>query len=187
MNWLEDLNKRTLFIYKNKDNPEEKVVADTETLTTYFELENFDPNPGTVFTVDKFVFRSEDEWAKRFFKLMAFIRRKVFAILKKEDKNLLTFEYAGFEPLSTGIMTKVVFEKNGRKAVKTQFGDGQQVIRSATKEAYYKGKGTDSVLTKGCREASDKVKEQITHGRAKMMHKELQLHAHQIKQRGKRR
>lgn len=98
-----------------------------------------------------------------------------------------TFEYAGMVPANIGMMSKVVFEKNGRKAVRTQFGDGQQVVRSATKEAYYKGKGSDSVLTKGCKEASEKAKQNIIQGRAEMLAHELRREAYELKQRGKKR
>ncbi len=102
------------------------------------------------------------------------------------DEGILEFEYAGFEPKELGIMTKIVFEKNGRKAVRINHGDGKTVVRSMTRENLMKGKGIketgdkhdasgnktgqksyeiDSALTKGCREASEKTKAQIFQNR----------------------
>ena len=71
------------------------------------------------------------------------------------------YTYAGFEPRKLNIMTKITFEKNGRKALKIKDADGQESIRSMSKENYLKGKGTKSVLTKACKEASNKEKLKI--------------------------
>jgi hypothetical protein len=71
------------------------------------------------------------------------------------------YHYAGFEPRKLGMMMKTTFEKNGRKAVRIKHGNGTQAVRSMSRDNYLKGKGTDSVLTKGCREASAKKKEEI--------------------------
>lgn len=83
-------------------------------------------------------------------------------------------DYAGFEPRQLGGMTKTVFEKNGRVGVRTKFGDGKSVIRSKTKENVLKGKGTQSVLTKGCRDASDKARKEIVRARYNEMMKGVQ-------------
>jgi hypothetical protein len=71
------------------------------------------------------------------------------------------YVYAGFVPDRLNLMTKITFEKNGRKGLRVKNSDGKQWVRSMSKENYMNGKGTESVLTKGCREKSDKVKEQI--------------------------
>lgn len=110
------------------------------------------------------------------------------------DEGTLEFEYAGFEPRQLGIMTKIVFEKNGRKAVRINHGDGKSVVRSMTRENLLKGKGiketgdkhdasgnktgqksyeVDSALTKGCKEASEKAKSQIFQNRLHAWKKEL--------------
>lgn len=71
------------------------------------------------------------------------------------------YEYAGFEPRKLNIMTKITFEKNGRKGLRVKTAQGGQSVRSLSKENYLKGKGTKSVLTKGCTEASNKEKERM--------------------------
>lgn len=73
----------------------------------------------------------------------------------------MDFTYSGFEPRKLGIMTKTVFEKNGRKGIQVTHSNGKQSYRSQSRENYLLGKGTKSVLTKGCQEASNKVKEKM--------------------------
>ncbi|RLD04712.1 MAG: hypothetical protein DRI65_10205 [Chloroflexota bacterium] len=74
------------------------------------------------------------------------------------------YQYAGFEGKKLGGMTKVVYEKNGRKALKIST-DGKHSYRSMTKDNYINGKGTDEVLTKGCAETSNKEKQKILHNK----------------------
>jgi len=71
------------------------------------------------------------------------------------------YAYAGFLPNKLSIMTKITFEKNGRKGLKVTNSNGKHWVRSMSKENYMNGKGTESVLTNGCREASNKVKEKM--------------------------
>lgn len=90
--------------------------------------------------------------------------------------------YAGFEPNKLGITTKMTFEKNGRTGVRTRFSDGKQYVRSMTKEQAMKGKGTESVLTKDCKVASEKAKEKYVHKRIKQTINELKHEAHVAKE-----
>lgn len=71
------------------------------------------------------------------------------------------YTYAGFEPRKLNITTKITFEKNGRKALRINNSDGTTTVRSITKDNYIKGKGTKSVLTSACTQASNKEKEKI--------------------------
>ena len=99
----------------------------------------------------------------------------------KETFNYLgdTYTYCGFEPRENNIMTKIVFEQNGRKAIKVQHTDGKCHVRSMTKEnllkgvgakktevrydhkGIAKGSGTEqtSVITKDFKRHTDKLKE----------------------------
>lgn len=61
--------------------------------------------------------------------------------------TLYPCDYSGIEPRSTGMMVKITFEKNGRKAIRTQFANGKTTCRSQTKENHMIGKGTKSALT----------------------------------------
>ena len=99
------------------------------------------------------------------------------------------YSYAGFEPTQLSIMTKIQFEKNGRKGMLTRFADGGQTTRSMTRERYYQGKGTDSVLTKGCREVSDKVLKNIEHTKMSFMNRVMKQEIHTAKEakRGRKR
>ena len=103
-----------------------------------------------------------------------------------ENGEKVTYEYAGFQPHKLNIMTKITFEKNGRKGVRVNHGEGKSTVRSMTRENLLKGKGVketgykrdakgeltgeksyevDSALTKGCQEASNKAKAEIFHNR----------------------
>ncbi len=88
-------------------------------------------------------------------------------------------EYAGFEPRPLNIMMKSVFEQNGRKGIRIILPNGDTVQRSMTKENYLNGRGTESVLTKGCREASTEVKKKIVHDRMVQWKRELAQEAAQ--------
>ncbi len=90
-----------------------------------------------------------------------------------------TYTYCGFEPRESNVMTKIVFEKNGRKAVRIQHTNGKSHVRSMTKENLLNGKGAKktetrydhkgnakgsgaeqtSVLTKDFKQHTDKLKE----------------------------
>ena len=103
-----------------------------------------------------------------------------------EAKYQETFEYLGdkytyngFEPKQNNIMTKIVFEKNGRQAVRIQHTNGKSHVRSMTKENLLNGVGAKktetrydhkgnakgsgaeqtSVLTKDFKQHTDKLKE----------------------------
>lgn len=117
------------------------------------------------------------------------------------------YSYAGFEPRQLGIMTKTTFEKNGRKGVRINHGDGKSTTRSMTRENLLKGKGVkvtgekrdaqgnttgqkafevESSLTKGCNEASVKAKGDILGNRLKHMKHEIAVANHNAKERGKK-
>lgn len=102
------------------------------------------------------------------------------AILHAGDGSI-KYIYAGFLPRELGITTRVSFEKNGRVGLRTKFADGKQYVRSKTKELAMEGKGTDSILTRQCREASKKAEEKIVHDRAKATIKHLSKQAQMAK------
>lgn len=116
------------------------------------------------------------------------------------------YVYAGFQPIKLGLATKIVFEKNGRKAVRMRDSDGKTTIRSMTRENYMKGKGVkvtgdkrdskgektgqksfevQSSLTKGCREASNKAKAKEVHGRLTGMKANIEYQNHLAKEKAK--
>lgn len=101
-----------------------------------------------------------------------------------------TYTYNGFVPREHSIMTKIVFEKNGRKAVRIQHTNGKSHVRSMSKENFlnfkgvkktekkYDSKGNDtgkrrieveSVLTKGAKEAAAKTTENVVQNKLKQM------------------
>ena len=94
-------------------------------------------------------------------------------------KNDVGCVYAGFEPRTINQMTKITFEKNGRVGVKVVHGDGKIAIRSKTKDNYLQGKKCESVLTKGCEEASNKAKQKIVHDRVQQWKNEEQRRRHE--------
>lgn len=117
-------------------------------------------------------------------------------VLKVEFENgeVVNFAYAGFHPHKVNIMYKTTFEKNGRKGVRVNTGDGKSHVRSMTRENLYKGKGVnetgmkrdakgeltgeksyevDSALTKGCQEASNKAKAEIFRNRMQGFKKQV--------------
>ena len=149
MSWLEDLNKKRVYNYRSKTDPEEIISGTKENLSTIFMT------PPTCESGDKV--RLDN--------------------LIESEEAYDEYEYAGFEPIRMGGMTKVTFEKNGRKAVRIDLGNGKTVVRSMTRENLMKGQGIritgkkrdnkgeltkkltfeiDSSLTKGCQEASTK-------------------------------
>lgn len=89
------------------------------------------------------------------------------------------FSYSGFNPKESNIMTKIVFEKNGRKAIRVKHTDGKSHVRSMSKENLLRGKGArktetrydekghakgrgvevESVFTKDFKEHTNKIKE----------------------------
>ncbi len=83
-----------------------------------------------------------------------------------------TCKYDGLNSRKVNIMYKTTFEKNGRKAVKTQFANGKSFIRSQTKENAMNGKSHKSVLTSGHQEAVNKEKHK------NMVDKEKQMKAY---------
>jgi len=106
------------------------------------------------------------------------------------------YTYAGFQPKKLGIMTKTVFEKNGRKGMKILHSDGSSATRSMTRENLFKGKGVQitgdkrdakgektgekayevqSSLSRGCQDASDKAKGEILRGRLTHMKQEITM------------
>ena len=117
------------------------------------------------------------------------------------------YQYGGFEPKKLGIMTKVTFEKNGRKGIRIDHGDGKSVTRSMTRENLFKGKGVkftgekrdakgettgkksyevESSLTKGCAEASLKEKGDMLGNRLKMMKHQINVANQKDKTRSKK-
>lgn len=124
------------------------------------------------------------------------------------DGEDLLFTYAGFDPIKTGLVTKIVFEKNGRKGLRIVDGDGKQTVRSMSRENLLKGKGVtitgdkrdargeltgeksyevDSILTKACRAKSDEVKKEEVYKRVKGMEHQVRAQIHQDKENKKRR
>lgn len=82
--------------------------------------------------------------------------------------------YRGSEPRSINIMTKMTFEKNGRKGIRTTFADGSSSTRSQTKENALNGKkNLNSVLTKGHQEAVDKATQTAVIQKERMLGNEL--------------
>ena len=154
MNWLEDLNKKTVYKYVVEGSDLEPLYATRDEL---LELTGSEPTcePGDKFSL-------EDENGKE-----------------------LVFSYAGFIPRKLDMMTKVTFEKNGRKGIAVNFGDGKIAKRSQTKENYMNGKGTASVLTKACKEASEKAQKEYVHKRLKSTLHEMKRDAHAAKQKAR--
>ncbi len=91
-------------------------------------------------------------------------------------------EFAGFEKRKLDIMVKTTFEKNGRVGVEVTNGD-KKYVRSMTKENYLNGKGTDSVLTKGCKEQSEKAKKHIVYNKMQRWKNEIAKENYDEKQR----
>ena len=106
------------------------------------------------------------------------------------DLDGKTYTYAGFKPYESGIMTKIVFEKNGRKGIRVKMADGTKSVRSMTRELLYRGKAevndsdirynekgeakgrgkeVESVVTKGFAEFRKKNQEKIVHQKVKQM------------------
>ncbi len=79
------------------------------------------------------------------------------------------YQYAGFDPLSMSLTTKVAYEQNGRKAIRVTSPGGHIQHRSLTKdrmlESGKQDKETKSVLTKACSETYAKAKTNMA-GRA---------------------
>lgn len=103
-------------------------------------------------------------------------------IVVNTDEGDFKFVYAGFEPTRVGLMSRITFEKNGRVGLRTTFGDGKQSVRSMTKEKAFQGKGTDSVLTKGCQEASNKEKQKQVVQKWNSAKNQAEKQAHMMKQ-----
>ena len=103
-----------------------------------------------------------------------------------------TYTYSGFKPYASGIMTKVVFEKNGRKGIMVKMADGTKSVRSMTRELLYrgkakinetetrydekgrakgKGKEVESVVTKGFAEFKKKTEQKVFHNKINQMKK----------------
>jgi hypothetical protein len=181
MGWLDDLNKSRVYNYRcvDKDDPNYMLSGTKEELNAL--------------TVEL----GEDA-------LLKFEPGDKPKILV--DGELLQYEYAGFEPIEVGLVTKVVFEKNGRKGIRIKDQNGKTTIRSMTRENLLKGKGVkvtgdkldhkgnktgkksyevESTLTKACREESNKVKAKEVHSRLTGMKRNIEYQNHLAKERRK--
>jgi len=176
MGWLDDLNKKRVYNYRQVDNSDFVISGNQSELNEI------------VGEGAELKFESGE---------------KAIVLVDGEPKE---FEYAGFDSIQMNLTTKVPFEKNGRKGVKTTFGDGSKVVRSQTRENLFKGKGVnitgdkrdakgnktggkayevESQLTKGCKEASDKVKVKEVHSRLTGMKKSIEYQSHLAKEKKK--
>lgn len=141
MNWLEDLNRERTFTYREK-------------------LDSTDGD---------FISGTPDEIEELISQKLKFDPGETFEYQGK------TFHYSGFSSIKMSLTTRVTFEKNGRKAILTKLPDGKIVARAMTKENLLNGKNVvkkakgeasngkdgyriESVLTKACKEHTDKQK-----------------------------
>lgn len=100
-----------------------------------------------------------------------------------EPENPKQCEYMGSSPRQVNIMTKVIFEKNGRIGIKTTLADGKQTVRSMSKEKSIqmvergeaidkvtkKRKSTDSVYTPAYKKKIDADKKELVRKNHQMM------------------
>lgn len=124
----------------------------------------------------------------------------------KDPKTEYRYAYAGFEPVALGLVTKVVFEKNGRKAIRIKDQEGKTTTRSMSRENLLNGKGVTitgekrdakgeltgkksyevtSSLTKACREQSNEVTKHEVVKRVKVMQHQVKHQAHLDKEKRK--
>lgn len=144
--WLEDMNKDTVYCYKNTDTGEIVRGKKADLEVDFFGCD-IECNSG------------EEVYLEG-----------------------VAYEYAGFEPREYNLAHRITFEKNGRKGLRTRLGNGKTFTRSATKEKYMQGKGTNSVLTKACADKTTELKKEKVMAKYESTKKDIARQAHVLKE-----